>query len=141
MADEFDDDLLQEGLGKTLWGVVAQRQTPRGMAADLGNPAGQPGYIDLYYYGGVKDNPFGHLGGSVNGGLVYGAEPIPGEEMTSLFKTVPGYLQPVDRNRPPLDHLRIPASADQAQQVKQYMLDPANSRAYNAETRNCVTLP
>lgn len=141
MADEFDDDMLQEGLGNGLRGRVPQHAIPRGLADDLVPATGQPGYIDLYYYKGVKGNPAGHLGASVNGGLVYGAEPIPGDERVSLFKTVRGYLQPVDRNRPPLDHLRIPASADQARQVKQYMLDPANSRTYNAEAKNCVTLP
>jgi len=141
MSTPFDDDALQEGLGRTLRGIPPVRQILPGLAQALTQRATEAGpaqeCLNVYSYGGIDGNPGGHIGFSKDGGRIYGKDPIPGEELASVFKSVPGYLAPVDPSRKPADQVRICAAPTRIDGAYRYLTDPGNAKTYQYETDNC----
>lgn len=149
------------GLGAVL-AQAAQAQAagpaiPGNTAAPPGasNAGAAPvGYISAAYYDGEDGNPFGHVGASINGGPYFGLDPVEGigklplvgraippwlMGATQLGTTVPGEVAPVDPKRQPVDQVRIPATPQQIQQFRDYMLNSAGPQPYNILGPNCAT--
>lgn len=158
MGIPSNDDVSQTGLAQQLLGVNPDagigglgRLLLQG--ADLpavGTIAPQPStaavqdgdnkaYVTVNRYDGEQHNPFGHIALSVNGGPSFGLGPDQGMGLLSAVLPVPGIVEPVEAGREPIDQQRIPVTADQAEQVRQYLLKHAGPTAYNLEARNCAT--
>jgi len=140
--DDFDNDALQEGLGHTLTGILANHLDPPGLGSSLsGSDQAQPpqSYLDIFTYPGKDDFWLGHTAVSVNGGRAYGLEPIPVKEIPSAFGSVPGYVQPIPKQRTPDGHVRIPVTADRAEAVRQYILSNPGGHSYALTGPNCVS--
>lgn len=140
MSTPFDDDALQEGLAH---GLGVARHAPGsyvGLAKDLltGSDTANHGSITLSHYPGSDGNKPGHIGISLNGGRVYGKVPIPGDDIQSLFMTVPGIVEPVDPARKPVDQLTLPADPGQIDYLQKYLQNRSQPTTYQAETDNCA---
>lgn len=137
-------------------------QNPSAAAHPQGGGNSPPqGYISIAYYKGLGGNPVGHMGVSVGGGPYYGREPSPGlgllpmigheppealQTLTQLGIPVPGEVDMIPASRVPADVVKIPASADQLEQARQYMLKQTGPNFYNlpvhmtdVPTNDCVT--
>lgn len=134
--DDFDNDFLQEGLGRTLGGLPADDPSPVGLGSTLAGAApARPlqSFIDVYTYPGEDGFKPGHTGLAVNGGRAYGLEPIPDAGPASVLRPVRGYVQP------PNGHVRIPVTAGGAEAVRQYILSNPGGHSYALTGSNCVS--
>lgn len=148
LDDEFDNDMLQEGLGRTLGGAPAVRKVPPGLAQALSPASGDDAasYATVYYYSGDGHNPAGHMGMSIDGGPAFGF--VPAFDATGWIPaSQPGLVDMVDPKRKVLGELRIPMSATQAQDISKYMVANAGPNTYNvagfgtplSPAHNCAT--
>jgi len=140
--DDFDNDLLQEGLGRTLANTPMQQPDLPGLgstlaAADTAQPP--QSYIDVYTYPGEHGFRPGHTAVAVDGGRAYGLEPIPDAGPASALGPVRGYVQPIPKQRVPNGHVRIPVTASQADAARQYILSSPGGHSYALTGPNCVT--
>ncbi len=139
MGTSFDDDSLQEGLGHGLYGVSRNATTNPGFGQALLHGLGaDSGVVTLHLFKGLDSNRFNHIGLSIDGGRVYGKEPIPGKDFKSLSGTVPGVIKPVDPARKPIDQITLPADQDQKAYLLKYLRDRTAPTTYQAETDNCA---
>lgn len=143
--DDFDDDALQESIGRSLGGISPGARMPPGLAqALLGGRDDAPpsqGCVDIYGFPGANIlNPFGHIGFSKDGGPIYGKTPQPGYDGRSLAETVPGTLEQVVPGRKPSDHVQICGAPGRIETAYRYWTDPKNSRSYSLVGDNCSTL-
>lgn len=168
MADQSDEQDYFGGLGQTLLGKPgAFPLSNTGLGATLAQavsaspaalqdkPAAAPGgYISAAYFKGEDGNPAGHVGVSINGEPYFGRDPAPGIGLIPMIgHEPPGFLQVLSQliapalsevdmipaSRVPADQVRIPASAAQMEQVRQYMLNKAGPGIYDLPVNNCVT--
>lgn len=118
--------LGRHGLGATL-----SQQSPPAKPA-------QGGYVTISHYAGEKLNPAGHAGISVNGGPSYGLDPAWDILGPSILPN-PGIVEPVKPERKVLDQIKVPATAEQTETIRKYLLANAGPGIYNLEGRNCAT--
>jgi len=140
LGTSFDDDALQEGLAHGLYGVAKSPAGNPGLGQTLLQGMDDPGTgtVTLHLFKGLDGNLFDHIGLSVNGGHVYGKEPIPGKDYPSLLGTVPGVIKPVAPARKSIDQITLPADADQKAYLLKYLQDRSSPTTYQAETDNCA---
>lgn len=143
LDDDFDNDLLQESLGKTLIGSPMGPGMP-GLAASLlggssGDVSAPQQYMEIHQYPGHGGFLVGHAGISLDGGRSYGLEPIPGQDGVSAALRVPGYVQSIPKERQAARTVRIPATTDQVAAVHHYTLSNPGSHDYALTGPNCVT--
>ncbi len=151
MAQPYDeDDADQLGLAHALLG-----QTPRADFRGIGDallsaaPSSgsvpleakvQHGYITVNKYAGEGGNKFGHVGVSINGGPVFGLDPANTPlGILSALVPVPGVVDPVAPGRSITDQVQVPATAEQMEKARQYLLKNAGPTPYDLEGRNCAT--
>jgi len=142
MSTPLDDEEQEPGLANGLFarGGLLNRH---GLGAALNPPAlpAKPtpsGYVTISHYARKGLNLAGHVGISVNGGPSYGLDPAWDILGPSLLPN-PGIVEPIEPGRKVLDQIKVPATAEQAETIRKYLLDNTDPRIYNMEGKNCAT--